>query len=128
MVLAAVEDLLFSSKIRASAKQVGADVVFARTSAEILQRARNDKPALVIVDLNGRGTDPISTLSQLKSDPVTAGIRVIGFVSHVQSDVIHAARQAGADDVLARSAFVAQLPDILLNSLQRPQGTQSDVR
>ncbi len=116
MVLAAVEDLLFSSKIRSVAKQVGTDVVFARSGADILQRARADRPALVIFDLNGRGTDPIATLRQLKTDPATASIRAIGFVSHVQSEIIEAAREAGADEVMARSAFVSRLPEILLTS------------
>jgi threonine dehydratase len=131
MVLAAVEDLLFSSKIRAVAKQVGADVVFARTSADVLTHARGSKPVLVIFDLNGSGTDPIATLKQLKSDPETARIRAIGFVSHVQADVIHAARAAGADEVMARSAFVTQLPEILgratVNSPQSPQRAQNDL-
>jgi CheY-like chemotaxis protein len=113
MVLAVVEDLLFSSKIRAVAKQVGADVVFARNPAEIVQRARDERPTLIIFDLNGRGTDAIGTLQQLKTDSDTASIRAIGFVSHVQSELIAAARQAGADEVMARSAFVTQLAEIL---------------
>ena len=113
MIIAAVEDLLFSSKIRAAAKQVGADVVFARNPAEILQRARDDKPALVIFDLNSAGTDPIATLQGLKNDPATASIPAIGFVSHVQTDVIRAAREAGVDEVMARSVFVTRLPEIL---------------
>ena len=39
MVLAAVDDLLFSSKIRATAKQAGVDVTFARSPQEILDQA-----------------------------------------------------------------------------------------
>ena len=41
-ILAAVDDLLFSSKIRATAKQVGADVQFARTPEDILEQARRN--------------------------------------------------------------------------------------
>jgi hypothetical protein len=38
----------------------------------------------------------------------------VGFVSHVDSATIYAARQAGTDEVMARSAFAAQLAEILL--------------
>ena len=50
MVLAAVDDLLFSSKIRATAKQIGVDVTFARTPDDILAQVRELKPSLAIFD------------------------------------------------------------------------------
>jgi hypothetical protein len=49
----------------------------------------------------------------MKADPELAGIPTLGFVSHVRTDLIQAAQQAGADEVLPRSAFTAQLPEIL---------------
>jgi hypothetical protein len=52
-------------------------------------------------------------IAQLKSDPETRGIKTLGFVSHVDSDAIAAAREAGIDEVLARSAFADRLGDIL---------------
>ena len=45
--------------------------------------------------------------------PALASIPTVGYASHVQTDVINAARQAGVGEVLARSAFVQQLADIL---------------
>ena len=38
MVLVAVDDLLFSSKIRATAKQAGVELAFARSRQDILDR------------------------------------------------------------------------------------------
>jgi DNA-binding NarL/FixJ family response regulator len=119
MILVAVDDLLFSSKIRATAKQVGVELIFARTPAEILERARADRPSLVIFDLNSAKTDPVDTIAALKSDPTTSAIRMIGFASHVHTALIGAARQAGADEVLPRSAFAGHLADIL-----QPDGTK----
>ncbi|HEY7055970.1 MAG TPA: hypothetical protein VH458_05565 [Vicinamibacterales bacterium] len=113
-ILAAVDDLLFSSKIRATAKQVGAEVQFARTPEEILSQARLVRPSLVIFDLNSAKTDPIRTIAALKADADVASIRTIGFASHVHVDLIAAARSAGADEVLPRSAFAGRLADILL--------------
>ena len=114
MILVAVDDLLFGSKIRATAKQNGVDLTFARTPSEILGQARALRPALLIVDLNSAKADPIATITALKQDPDLASIRTLGFVSHVHTDVINAARHAGVDEVMARSAFAGQLAEILL--------------
>jgi len=113
MLLIAVDDLLFSSKIRTAAKHAGAEIVFARTPAEILQQARALRPSAVIFDLNSERVDPIDTIRALKADAGLAGIAAIGFVSHVRADIIDAAREAGADEVMARSAFVTRLGEIL---------------
>lgn len=113
MILAAVADLLFSSRIRAAAGASGADVRFARTADDVVRSAGSLRPSLVLLDLNAAPLSPIDTVARLKGDPETSGIRIVGFVSHVQADVIAAARAAGIDEVLARSAFVARLPELL---------------
>ena len=112
-VLAAVDDFLFRSKIRAVAKHVGVEVQFAQTPEEILAQARALKPALVILDLNSAKADPVATIAALKADAATAGARTIGFASHVHVDLINSARDAGADQVLPRSAFAMHLAEIL---------------
>ena len=42
-ILAAVDDFLFRSKIRATAKHVNAEIVFAQTPDEILAQARKSE-------------------------------------------------------------------------------------
>lgn len=113
MVLVAVDDLLFSSKIRATAKQLGVDLTFARTPSDILSQARALKPTLVVFDINCNKADPINTVAALKADPDLKDIPTTGFVSHVDTSLIMAARGAGMDEVMARSAFAANLPQIL---------------
>ena len=116
MVLAAVDDLLFSSKIRATAKAAGVELTFARSPQEIIEQARTQKPSLVIFDLNSGKTDPVSTIAALKADPALASIRTLAFASHVHTDLIASARKAGADQVLPRSAFAANLAELLVSS------------
>jgi DNA-binding NarL/FixJ family response regulator len=120
MVLVAVDDLLFSSKIRAAAKHAGVDLVFARTPADILDRAKADRPALVIFDLDCQKTDPVATIAALKSDAGLADIPTLAFASHVHAALIGAARKAGAEQVLPRSAFAGNLGDILLSTKAQP--------
>jgi CheY-like chemotaxis protein len=113
MVLVAVDDLMFTSKIAAAAKGLGREIVFVRTPDELIEKARAGTPRLIIFDLNSRKLQPIATIAQLKADPVLSSIRTLGFVSHVDSAVIAQARDAGVDEVQARSAFSARLPEIL---------------
>ena len=113
MILAVVDDLMFTSKIRTTAKPLGVSVVFARSSEAALAEMRKAAPALVIFDLNNPRTDPLGTVVAMKGDPALASIPTVGFVSHVQTDLIERARQAGIDEVMARSAFTTGLAEIL---------------
>ena len=112
-ILVAVDDLLFSSKIRATAKQLGLDVQFARTQEEILAQARTLDPALVIFDLNSAKIDAVAAIAALKAASDSSRTRIVAFASHVHTALIAAARQAGADDVMPRSMFAAHLADVL---------------
>jgi PleD family two-component response regulator len=113
MIVAVLDDLMFSSKIKTTAKLLGVPVVFARSSEAALTEMRKTPPTLVILDLNNARTNPLGIVSAMKQDPALAAIPTVGFASHVQTDVINAARAAGVGDVLARSAFTQQLADIL---------------
>ena len=112
-ILAVVDDLMFVSKIKTSASQLGVSVSFVRSSDAALAQMRTSAPSLVIFDLNNPRTDPLGTVAAMKKDPALASIPTLGYVSHVQTDLIDAARHAGVDEVLARSAFTARLAEIL---------------
>lgn len=104
---------MFTSKIRLAAGQLGVAVTFARSSDAALADMRKNVPALVILDLNNPRTNPLGTLAAMRADATLAGISTVGFVSHIDTEAIDAAREAGIGEVLARSAFVQRLPDIL---------------
>jgi CheY-like chemotaxis protein len=104
---------MFTSKIKTTAGQLGVPVTFARSGSAALEQMRKDAPSLVIFDLNSARTDPLGTVAAMRRDPALAAIPTVGFVSHVQTDLIEAARQAGVSDVMARSAFTARLAEIL---------------
>lgn len=113
MILCVVDDLMFASKISTAAKAVQAQVAFERAPGNVLPRVRAERPALVIFDLNSSKLQPIETIAAIKGDGDISTTRTLGYVSHVQADVIAAARAAGCDEVLARSAFSEKLGDIL---------------
>jgi len=113
MILCIVDDLIFSVKISTAAKALAAPVFFERTPGMVLPRIREKRPSLVIFDLNSAKLRPLEVIAQMKADPTLSGIRTLGYVSHVQADVISAARSAGVDEILARSAFSERLGQIL---------------
>ena len=113
MILAVLDDLMFSSKIKTTASQLGVSVAFARSAAGALDAMKKATPSLVILDLNNPRTDPLGIIAGMKPDPTLATVRTVGYASHVQVDVINAAREAGVHEVMARSAFTQNLAAIL---------------
>jgi PleD family two-component response regulator len=112
-VLGAVEDLLFKSKISETSSQLGIEAAFPRSPKKLLDALRESPPDLLILDLNSARFEPLALLREVKSDDATRDISTIGFLSHVQKDLAVAAREAGCDRIVARSAFTRDLPKIL---------------
>lgn len=113
MILAVLDDLMFSSKIKTAANQLGADLRFSRSLDGALETMRKNQTTLVIFDLDNARLNPLAIVAAMKEDPALAAIPTLGYASHVHTDVINAARQAGVGEVLPRSAFSSQLGDIL---------------
>jgi len=117
MVMAVVDDLLFSSKIRAAAEAAGATIFFARGRDTVAGAVRDKAPELILIDLEGRSGDAIETIRLMRAE-AGVGTRIIGFGSHVNVERLEAAKQAGCNQALARSAFVNILPRLF-----SPSGT-----
>jgi CheY-like chemotaxis protein len=112
-VLAAVDDLLFKSKISETAEALGVEAGFPRSPKKLLRALRDSPPDLLVLDLNSARFEPLELLRTVKSDSITQQVPTVGFLSHVQKDLAVAAREAGCDKVMARSAFTKDLPKIL---------------
>jgi CheY-like chemotaxis protein len=110
--VAVLSDLFFRVKIQEAAKRAGLAITFVQSQGEALAQARN-QPAVIILDLNDLQAEPLGTIEKLKSDDETRNITLLGYVSHVQTDLIKAAQERGCDVVMARSAFSQNLPKIL---------------
>jgi AmiR/NasT family two-component response regulator len=104
VVLVLIKDLIFSSKIRATAQSLGVPVQIVR-EPDKLDGLAGDR---LIVDLN----QPGALEAAIRWREATHGC-VVGFVSHIDQQTIDRARAAGVDRILARSAFVEQLGELL---------------
>ena len=103
---------MFTVKITEAAKRNGMLVEYVKTDEEFLEKAKQ-KPRLAIMDLNIHTAQPVELIQTLKSSEEMKSISVLGYVSHVQGDLKLKAQDAGADLVLARSAFTQNLPQLL---------------
>ena len=109
-VLFLCDDMMFTSKVTATGRAVGVAVGVARTAPAVVQRATAEPPACVILDLHNATLDVSQLLAELRAG-CPAMPRVIGFGSHVNKELLDAARLAGCDLVLPRSQFVKQLEE-----------------
>jgi DNA-binding NarL/FixJ family response regulator len=112
-IVAYMDDLFFQMKLAETAKHLGLEVKVAATAESLLQLLE-PVPELVIVDLNAR-SQPLAAMQQLRQ--VQPRLRVIGFLSHMQTGLAQQAQAAGFDEVMPRSKFSINLPAILSSAL-----------
>lgn len=112
MLVALVDDLMFLSRIREAARGSGADVRSVRGGEALIAAARAGA-RLVLVDADSTRIAWQGALEALRSLPEFAALPVVAFVSHANPAQAQAARAAGATRVLARSAFVQELPHLV---------------
>ena len=112
-VISVVDDMFFASKIRAVAEAAGVELSFPRSVEAVVSKARETKPGLIVVDLHNQRIDPFELARTLKSDEDLRGIRLLGFFSHVQTELQRNAVAAGFDQVIPRSVFARDLAQLL---------------
>ena len=105
--------MFFRSKIQAVAEAVGTEISFPRNKDVLIQKAREAKPKLIIVDLHNQKMDSAMLATELKSDEELRSIQLLGFFSHVQTELQSNAIAAGFDQVIPRSVFARDLQKIL---------------
>ena len=123
-IFAFIEDLFFMAKIQETARKLNVKVEFVKTDKDLMEKMQlngEEKPSLIIFDLNLASVKPLTLIPKLKSK-LKKGTSIIGFLSHVQGDLKQKAHEVGCDMVLPRSAFSQNLPQLL-----RRHGAPEDV-
>jgi hypothetical protein len=107
-VVAVLNDLIFETKIRSTAQTMGIETTVVRSPAALSAELDGIRPSLLVVDLNTAGVDAVAAGNVHSPRPY-----IVAFVSHVEQDLAKQAAEAGADQVMPRSRFTAELPRIL---------------
>ena len=137
LILAFVKDLNFSVRIESAAEMQGFEVKLIETADQIapaeedgpirqlaeplqgrsgtlLDKITRWHPALIIFDLGNESIPSVDWITLITSGPATRGLPVLCYGSHVDTDTLQAAKKAGANEVVARSRFVTNLPELIL--------------
>jgi hypothetical protein len=110
-----IEELFFQAKIQETAKKLGVKVAFIKNDPEALAAltdGEENKPALIVFDLNNANAKPMTLIPKLKSK-LKKSVSIVGFLSHLQGDLKAKAVEAGCDVVMPRAAFSQGLPNLL---------------
>jgi CheY-like chemotaxis protein len=111
-IIAVVDDMFFASKIRGTAEAVGVEITFVR-KLDQLSTLASEQPDLIIADLHNQKIEPTSLARTLKETDTLKSVPLLGFFSHVETDLQTAALAAGFDRVIPRSLFSRDLAEIL---------------
>jgi hypothetical protein len=112
MLVVLEDDLMFLSRIREAAKASAVEVRVARNAAALLAACEAGATG-VIASLDSARLPVLDAVRALRADARFSALPVTGYLSHVHAERAQEARGAGFDRVLARSAFVAALPDLV---------------
>jgi len=125
MIVYCCHDLIFATKIHSTAQALGLVCRPARDASALRKRLdrvddgkANDEVLAVIVDMTIG--DAASELIRTAKEHAP-GLAVVAFAPHVEVQQLEEARQSGADRVMPRGAFSAQLPDLLSELSRRPK-------
>ncbi len=110
-----IEELFFQAKIQETAKKLGVKVSFIKNDKDAvaaLTESEENKPALIVFDLNNANAKPLTLIPKLKTK-LKRSASIVGFLSHLQGDLKAKAVEAGCDVVMPRAAFSQNLPNLL---------------
>jgi CheY-like chemotaxis protein len=118
VAVAILDDLLFTAKIRETARIIGVELTVVRDPSVLHQ---GPPPSILLLDLNSRKVDPFAALEVVRNRPdggKTA--RAIAFAASIDKALVQSARDAGVDPILDRGQLTEQLPEILRSVARAP--------
>jgi two-component system cell cycle response regulator DivK len=101
----------------------GFDVVEAANGMEALQRAVDDVPDIILMDLSLPVMDGWEATRRLKADARTAGIPVVALTGHALAGISEGAREAGCDSFVTKPCLPEDLVKEIKRVLERPRAT-----
>lgn len=111
-ILGLVPDLFFSTKIRDTATYLGHTATISRTPDDLLNKARELSPDLLIVDLTAEDVNLDEPLRKLRQETDTSRVPLLAFTTHAawkQTTPLHPL----CDQVVTREALARDLAALL---------------
>lgn len=99
-------------------------VVLVASGADAVKMARQEHPAVILLDVMMPGTDGITTLGRLRDEPDLFDIPVIFMTAKVQRHEVERYLALGATGVISKPFDPLRLPDTILALLKLPAISQ----
>lgn len=107
------ENLLPGRQVVNKLTDLGYRVQTVQVASSVLETVRREKPLVLVADLALRHGDFCGVIAQLKQDPETTHVPVLGFTNTKNTKLVDAAVAAGAKLVAAETGVLDQLPQLL---------------
>lgn len=99
--------------VRDFLKYHGYEIVEAEDGDEGVSKARNERPDLVLMDIQMKKLNGIAAIRMLKDDPATRGIKIVAVTSFAMSGDRERIMAAGADEYVAKPIDMKSLHKIV---------------
>ena len=118
IAVAILDDLLFTAKIRETARVLGVELTVVRDPSVLHQ---GPLPILLLLDLNSKRVDPFAALDVVRQRPDGGqNCPAIAFAAAVDKELAAKAKSAGVESILDRGEFTEKLPEILRSVTRAP--------
>ena len=102
VVLVADDDADIRDLVAFKLEQAGLDVIAVEDGQAALERARESRPTLAVLDVSMPGLSGIDVCRMLRADAATAGMLIIMLTARVQEHDVEGGFSAGADDYVTK--------------------------
>lgn len=116
-------DLFFAVKVSAMLKHIGIETTTVRQASEWSRQLEAERFTIALVNTAARGVEWREAIGAGRD----AGVPVIAYGSHVDTEAQAQARAAGATRVIANSKLAAELPAIVEQTLRRAHEQRSQT-
>ena len=118
-VVILADDLFFIARLMDVVTAQGGQPVVVESADALVEAVDSQDPVLILLDLKTPG-DWQAAIRTLKIRPHTRQIPVYAFGSHVDTETLKLARQAGADHAWARSKMMEELVGLVERHITPP--------
>ncbi|MGH7232719.1 MAG: response regulator [Nitrospiraceae bacterium] len=113
MVLVAVSDIFFYTKIRDALRSTDYALERARVQDEVPGKAKTHHPSALILNMNDEKLDAFKALEEINGNDGARRVPVLAFANHEEVDTWRRAKELGVTKIVSRNEFSSRTKDLI---------------